>query len=160
MPAAAAEIHHLEEEGVRIEILAAPVKIHGKDNKVSQVECIRMKLGECDASGRCRPVPIDDSNFMIKADAIIPAISQNIDHTADKGFEIKMTKRGTYDVDPVTLQTSVPWIFAAGDAVAGPQTAAKAVAGAKIASESIMRFLDGRDLREGREPEPEEEKEK
>ncbi|MCK5438047.1 MAG: NAD(P)-dependent oxidoreductase, partial [Desulfobulbaceae bacterium] len=58
-----------------------------------------------------------------------------------------------YDVDPVTLRTSVEWIFAAGDAVAGPQTVAKAVAGAKTASESIARFLEGKDLRAGREPE-------
>ncbi|MCK5322707.1 MAG: NAD(P)-dependent oxidoreductase [Desulfobulbaceae bacterium] len=153
MPAAAAEIHHLEEEGVRVETLATPVKIHGEDNRISQVECIRMKLGECDASGRCRPIPIDGSNFMIQADAIISAISQNIDHKADKGIDIKLTKWGTYDVDPVTLRTSVEWIFAAGDAVAGPQTVAKAVAGAKTASESIARFLEGKDLRAGREPE-------
>ena len=153
MPAAAAEIHHLEEEGVRVETLATPVKIHGEDNRISQVECIRMKLGECDASGRCRPIPIDGSNFMIQADAIISAISQNIDHKADKGIDIKLTKWGTYDVDPVTLRTSVEWIFAAGDAVAGPQTVAKAVAGAKTAAESIARFLEGKDLRAGREPE-------
>ena len=109
-----------------------------------------MKLGECDASGRCRPVPIDGSNFMIQADAIISAISQNIDHKVDKGIDIKLTKWGTYDVDPVTLRTSESWIFAAGDAVSGPQTVAKAVAGAKIAAESIMRFLEGKDLRAGR----------
>ena len=152
MPAAAVEIHHLKEEGVRIEFLAAPVKIHGKENRISQIECIRMKLGDCDASGRCRPVPIDGSNFMIQTDAIISAISQKIDHKADKGIDIKLTKWGAYDVDPVTLRTSAPWIFAAGDAVSGPQTVAKAVAGAKTAAESIERFLEGKDLRAGREP--------
>ena len=57
MPASQAEIHHLEEEGVKIEFLAAPVKIHGDKGRLTKIECIRMELGECDASGRCRPVP-------------------------------------------------------------------------------------------------------
>lgn len=150
MPAAQAEIHHLEEEGVKIEFLAAPVKIHGEHGKIKEIECIRMRLGECDASGRCRPVPIEDSNFMIKADAIIPAISQDVDPVAADGVGLTMTRWGTFVVDDDTLQTNVPWIFAGGDAVLGPQTAAKAVVQGKIAAESIRRFVEGRDLKEGR----------
>ncbi len=157
MPASQAEIHHLEEEGVRIEELAAPIKIHGDQGRISKVECIRMQLGECDASGRCRPIPIEGSNFFIEADAIIPAISQQVDHTAVSGVDVATTQWGTFDVDPVTLQTSVPWLFAAGDAVLGPQTVAKAVYQAKQAAESIRRFLEGEDLRAGREPEAEKE---
>lgn len=156
MPASGAEVHHLEEEGVKIEMLAAPVKIHGENGKLTKIECIRMKLGECDASGRCRPVPIEGSNFMIEADAIIPAISQDVDATAASGVELDMSRWGTFEVDPVTMQTSVPWIFAAGDAVLGPQTVAKAVFQAKEAAESIIRFLEGRDLKEGRIPEEQE----
>ncbi len=150
MPAAAAEIKHLEEEGVKIEFLAAPIKIHGQDNRLTKIECIRMQLGECDASGRCRPVPIDGSNFMIEADSIIPAISQNVDYRDDPATPLKMTRWWTFDVDPLTLQTSVPWIFAGGDAVLGPQTVAKAVRQGKEAAESIQRYLEGRDLKEGR----------
>ena len=150
MPASQAEIHHLEEEGVKIEFLAAPVKIHGQNGRLTQIECIRMKLGECDASGRCRPVPIEGSNFMIEAQAVIPAISQDVDHTAINGTSLALTKWGTFEVDPVTLQTSVPWLFAGGDAVLGPQTAAKAVFQGKEAAESIKRFLEGQDLQEGR----------
>ena len=151
MPASIAEIHHLEEEGVTIEFLAAPVKIHGENGKLTKIECLRMKLGECDASGRCRPVVIEGSNFMIEADAIIPAISQNVDHTSDTGQEFELTSWGTYIVDPETLQTSIPWIFSGGDSVLGPQTAAKAVYQGKVAAESIKRYLEGKDLKEGRE---------
>lgn len=146
MPASRAEVHHLQEEGVRIEVLAAPVKIHVENGKLVAVECVRMELGEPDASGRRRPVVQEMSNFIIKADSLIPAISQNVDHTADSGVEFKLTRWGTYETDPLTLQTSVEWIFAGGDNVLGPQTAAKAVYQGKVAAESIERYLSGADL--------------
>ncbi len=150
MPASKAEIHHLEEEGVRIEMLAAPIKIHAENGKMTGVECIRMELGEPDESGRRRPVEKKGSNFIIEADSIIPAISQNVNHTADRGIEFNLTSWGTYDVDPDTLQTNVEWIFAGGDNVLGPQTAAKAVYQGKVAAESIQRYLEGRSLSEDR----------
>ena len=146
MPAAKAEIHHLEEEGVKVEFLAAPIKIHGEGGRANKIECLRMRLGECDASGRCRPVVIEGSNFMVEADAVIAAISQDVDAQASQGTDIALTKWGTYQTNEQTLQTSVPWIFAGGDAVLGPQTAAKAVYQGKVAAESIHRFLEGRDL--------------
>lgn len=151
MPASQAEIHHLEEEGVRIEMLAAPVKIHGENGRLTKIECIRMELGECDASGRCRPVPKEGSNFMIEADAIIPAISQDVDGCAGSGQDLKMSRWGTFEVDELTMQTSVEWIFAAGDAVLGPQTVAKAVHQAREAAESIRRLLEGQDIKAGRQ---------
>jgi len=150
MPASQAEIHHLEEEGVRIEMLAAPVKIHAENGRMTAVECVRMELGEPDESGRRRPIVKEGSNFMIEADSIIPAISQNVNHTADKGVEFKLTRWGTYDVDPDTLQTNVEWIFAGGDNVLGPQTAAKAVYQGKVAAESIQLYLEGKNLKEDR----------
>ncbi len=151
MPASAAEIHHLEEEGVRIEFLAAPVKIHSQNGKLTKVECIRMELGEPDDSGRRRPVVQEGSNFMIDADSLIPAISQNVDHTADGGVDVDLMSWGTYNTDARTLQTSVADIFAGGDSVLGPQTVAKAVYQGKVAAESIERFLNGQDLKEDRE---------
>lgn len=151
MPASEAEVHHMEEEGVRIEFLAAPIKIHSENNKLTKVECIRMELGEPDSSGRRRPVVQEGSNFMIEADSIIPAISQNVDHTADTGQEFDITAWGTYHTDPKTLQTSVEYIFAGGDNVLGPQTAAKAVYQGKVAAESIERYINGQDLKEDRE---------
>ncbi len=151
MPASVAEIHHLEEEGVRIEFLAAPVKIHSKNGKLSKVECVRMELGEPDNSGRRRPVIQEGSNFMIEADSIVPAISQNVDHTSDKGIDIELMSWGTYHTDARTLQTSIPYMFAGGDNVLGPQTAAKAVYQGKVAAESIELYLQGKDLKEDRE---------
>jgi glutamate synthase (NADPH) small chain len=150
MPASRAEIRHLEEEGVRIEMLAAPVKIHAQNGKLRGIECIRMELGEPDDSGRRRPVPVEGSNFFIKADSVIPAISQKVDHTASDGLDIKLAPQGTYGVDPETLQTSVEWVFAGGDNVLGPQTAAKAVYQGKVAAESIQRYLEGLDLKKDR----------
>ncbi len=144
MPASQAEIHHLEEEGVRLEFLAAPVAIHGSKGRLDRIECIRMELGEPDESGRRRPVPIEGSNFMIKADSIIAAISQNVDPTAVKGIEIKRAPWGTFEVNPETLQTSVPWIFAGGDDVLGPQTVAKAAYQGRIAARSMVDFMEGR----------------
>ncbi len=150
MPAAKAEVHHLQEEGVKVEILAAPIKIHGENGQVKEIECIRMRLGECDASGRCSPVPIEGSNFMIKADAVIPAISQKVNPGASEGTNLAMTKWGTFEVDPETLQSNIPWVFAGGDAVLGPQTAAKAVHQGRVAAGSMQRFIEGRALQEGK----------
>jgi len=150
MPASKAEIHHLEEEGVKIEMLAAPVKIHGANGRLTKIECIRMTLGECDASGRCRPVPQEGSNFMIAADAIVPAISQDVDATVGQGQACAMSRRGTFVVDEETMQSNIPWVFAGGDAVLGPQTAAKAIYQARLAAESMHRFLSGQDLKANR----------
>jgi glutamate synthase (NADPH) small chain len=151
MPASKEEIRHLEEEGVRIEFLAAPVKIHTDvSGKLTGLECVRMGLGEPDDSGRRRPIMIEGSNFVIEADAVIPAISQTVQHEADKGTDLKLESWGTYTVNPRTLQTSVPWIFAGGDNVLGPQTAAKAVYQGKVAAESMQRFMEGKDLEQGR----------
>ncbi len=151
MPASGAEIHHLEEEGVRVEFLAAPVKIHAENDRLSKVECVRMELGEPDESGRRRPVVKEGSNFFIECDSIIPAISQKVNHDVDKGAELKLESWGTYTVNPRTLQTTVDWIFAGGDDVLGPQTVAKAVYQGKVAAESMLRYMEGKDLEEGRE---------
>jgi len=143
MPASETEIHHMEEEGVRVEFLAAPIAIHGKGGRLEKIECIRMELGEPDESGRRRPVPIEGSNFFIEADAVVAAISQRVDPTVVNGVEIKRTSWGTFEVNPDTLQTSVPWIFAGGDDVLGPQTVAKAAYHGRIAADSIEKFLNG-----------------
>jgi glutamate synthase (NADPH/NADH) small chain len=95
---------------------------------------------------------------MIEADAIIPAISQDVEHMDDTGTKLALSRWKTFEVDDVTMQSSVEWIFAGGDAVLGPQTAAKAAYQGKEAAESIIRYLEGRDLKEGRIPEAEEAK--
>jgi glutamate synthase (NADPH/NADH) small chain len=92
---------------------------------------------------------------MIEADAIVPAISQDVDLKAIDGVDLKLSRWNTIDIDEVTMQTSVDWVFSGGDAVLGPETAAKAIYQAKEAAESMIRYLEGRDLKEGRVPEAE-----
>jgi len=147
MPAAAWEVSAAEEEGVKLTFLSAPVKIIEKDGHVAGVECIRMELGEPDASGRRRPVPIPGSEYVLEVDTVIAAIGQNVE-SAGLGVE---TKWNRLVVDPLTLETSEDGVFAGGDAVIGPASVVEAVGAGIQAAESIHRYLRGMDLREGRE---------
>jgi len=151
MPANEEEIEEAEEEGIKIHYLVAPVRILGKDGRVVGLECIRMKLGEPDGSGRRRPIPIEDSGFVMDVDAVIPAIGQSLD-TAFMSPEIglKLNKGDTIEIDSVTYATNIPGIFAGGDAASGPATVIEAIAAGKEAAVSIDRYLKGEDLHEGR----------
>jgi heterodisulfide reductase subunit A len=145
MPANAWEVDEAEKEGVKIEFLVAPSKIHGID-KVEHIECIRMELGEPDSSGRRRPVPIKGSEFKISVNNIIVAISQKpqIDWLDE---EFGRTKWGTLVVDPDTLQTNVKGIYAGGDLVSGPATVIEAVAAGKKAAEVIDASIKGVEIK-------------
>ncbi len=152
MPANAEEIVEAEKEGIEIHYLTNPTKIFGKDGKVTGMECIKMKLGEPDSSGRRRPIPIEGSEFTIDLDMVIMAVGQAADVsflTKEENFEL--TRWGTFAVDPDTLQTNIPGIFAGGDAVTGPATIIEAIAAGKEAAESMDRFIRGVDLKENRE---------
>jgi len=157
MPAIPTEIMEAEEEGIQFHYLAAPVRILGENGKVTGMECQRMELGEPDESGRRRPVPIAGSEFVLEADTIIPAIGQ----VGDLPFlqdhpQIEVTRRGAIVVDPVTLATGEPGIFAGGDAVSGAASVVEAIGQGHEAAISIDRYLSGVDLRAGREePQPE-----
>ncbi|UCD84681.1 MAG: FAD-dependent oxidoreductase, partial [Deltaproteobacteria bacterium] len=153
MPAAKEEIEEVENEGVKIQYLVAPVKILGKDKKVKEIECIRMELGEPDESGRKRPVPIKGSEFRIEADMIIPAIGQAPELSFLPEGKFKLSRRGTLEVDQISLETNIPGIFAGGDAVKGPATIIEAMAAGRRASHSIDRYLSGEDLKTNREDE-------
>ena len=147
MPAYAEEIEGAKAEGVALSFLTAPVGIRHQDGRVTGFECIRTELGPPDASGRRRPVPVKGSEFVIDCDAVIPAIGQKIDvRWAEKEPELKLTPRNTFQVNPHTLQTSLPHVFAAGDAVTGPATVIEAVAAGHKAVEGIHRYLSGDDL--------------
>jgi len=156
MPAYEEDIEEAEEEGIKFQFLAAPTEIVSKDGKGISLRCIRMELGEPDASGRRRPIPIKGSDFLVELDTVIPAIGQAPDLSSLKGMEIETAPQGTIKVDPVTLQTSRQGIFGGGDAVSGPWIAIEAVAAGKEAAISIDRYLRGKNLSEGREkPKPE-----
>lgn len=143
MPASRVEVHHVEEEGVKLHFLVAPTRILSQNGQLTGVECIRMELGEPDRTGRCVPAPLAGSEFTLEADALIAAVGQEVIPVHDATVPVEISRRGTYVVDPVTLQTSVEWIFAGGDTVLGPQTVAKAVCQGLDAAESMHRYMQG-----------------
>ncbi|MDP1991365.1 MAG: NAD(P)-binding protein [Syntrophales bacterium] len=151
MPASPEEIEEAIEEGIKMEFLVAPVRILGEGGKVTGIECLRMELGEPDASGRRRPIPVKGSEFTIPLDSVVPAIGQAADLAfVPKESGIAINKWNTFDVDAVTFATNVPGVFAGGDVVTGPATIVKAVGAGKEAAVSIDRFLQGQDVAAGR----------
>lgn len=142
MPASAWEIEEAEEEGIKIQLLVAPKEVVLKNKKVAGLKCVKMRLGEPDASGRRSPVEIPNSEFVIDCDMIIPAIGQTSDISFLEGSDIKTTK-GTILVDKDTLMTSREGMFAGGDAILGPATAIEAISQGKQAADSIDKYLKG-----------------
>ncbi len=149
MPAEKSEVDEAEKEGIKLNILAAPVKVLTKDDKLTGIQCVKMELGEPDASGRRRPIPIKDSEFDVEVDNLIIAIGQAVDKTM-LPKELEYTNWGTLTVDPTTLQTNIEGIFAGGDVVSGPSDVIASVAAAKEAAISIDLYLSGADPKEGR----------
>ncbi len=152
IPAYPSEVKEAEKEGVKLHLLVSPKKILGRDGHVVSLECVKMKLGEPDDSGRRRPVPIEGSEFMVEADTIIVAIGQSLD-TISLPKNLRLSRDETIDVDAVTLETSLPGIFAGGDAVKGEATVIDAISQGNRAAVSIDRYLRGEDLWLGREEE-------
>jgi heterodisulfide reductase subunit A len=149
MPAVESEIEEAEKEGVKINFLAAPTKVLTGDSKLTGIECIRMELGEPDASGRRRPTPVKGSEFTMEVDNVIIAIGQALDKEA-LSQDLAYTAWETLSVDQITLQTNIDGVFAGGDAVSGPAGVIEAIAAGKEAAISIDRYLRGLDLAEGR----------
>ena len=142
MPANSWEIDAAEHEGVILQYLAAPVEILGKDDKVTGMKCIKMELGEPDASGRRRPVPIEGSEYVIDAETIVPALSQGADLSFLKeGHDLELSRWNTFEIDEETGATNVPGVFAGGDIVTGPDIAIRACAGGKHAAQGIHEYL-------------------
>ncbi|MGY5879447.1 MAG: FAD-dependent oxidoreductase [Candidatus Thorarchaeota archaeon] len=142
MPANEMEIEDAEHEGIDLKILSSPAKILETGGKVTGLRCIKMELGEPDASGRRRPVPIPDSEFDIEVDSIVVAIGQGIE--ADDYFtDLEYSEWGLIQTDKQSHQTSVEGVFAGGDTVSGPATVVKAVGAGKKAAISIDRYIRG-----------------
>jgi NADH-quinone oxidoreductase subunit F len=147
MPANDEEIEEAEHEKIKILYLIAPTRILAENGKVKGLECQRMELGAFDASGRRHPVPVKGSEFVLDVDMAIPAIGYIPDLSClpqNDGF--KTTKAGTLSVDPITLATHLPGVFAGGDVVTGPSTVVEAMASGYRAAVSIDRYLKGQDL--------------
>jgi len=144
MPAYEEEVHEAEKEGVRFEFLAAPVEIIAKKGALASVRFQRMELGEFDKSGRRRPKPSKEEFFTVEADLLVAAIGQNLAASEIMdGVTLKLNDRGYLAANPNTGQTSEPWVFAGGDAVAGPSSVIEAVAGGEKAAVGIDLSLTG-----------------
>lgn len=140
MPANPWEVRETEEDGVEIQFLIAPQRIIGEEGRVKGVECIKMKLGKPDDSGRPRPMPVAGSEFTIEADTVIPAIGESPElFTLPEG--VRVSRRRTIVVDPFDLQTGDPRIFAGGDVVRGPSTVIEAIIDGKRAARAIDEYV-------------------
>ncbi len=152
MPANEVEIVAAEHEGVKFQFLAAPTRVidDGQGN-VKGLEYLQMELGEPDASGRRRPVPVEGSETILDVDMVISAISQQPDvgFMADEQDKenIAITRWNTFDNDPETLQCSVPYLFTGGDVATGPALVVDAIGGGRRAARSIHQYITGEQVK-------------
>lgn len=143
MPARLEEIHHAKEEGIEFKLLTNPVAIHKGDNgKVCDIECVKMELGEPDASGRRSPKTIEGSNFILPVDVVIIAIGNTPNPLLSSTTEgLKSNKKGCLIVDENTLETTKSAVYAGGDAVSGAETIILAMGAGKKAARSIDKYI-------------------
>ncbi len=156
MPANLVEIEAAEHEGVNFHFLAAPTRVIGDENgRVKQLEYLKCELGEPDASGRRRPVPVEGSETLLDIDMLVTAIGQGPDASfKDKDADLadlELTRWSTIDNDPEILQASIPYIFTGGDSATGASLVVDAIGGGRRAARSIHLYLSGQD-EEAEEP--------
>lgn len=144
MPADPVEIEEAQEEGVIFHYLTQPIEVLAENHKVTGLKCIKMELGEPDASGRRRPVPMEDSEFIIEADAVVPAIGQIcVVDCVLPDEEYDLTRWNTLVVDEKTFQAPAkPDVFSGGDCMTGPDTLIAALAAGKHAARYIAEYLE------------------
>jgi glutamate synthase (NADPH) small chain len=143
MPARAAEIHHAEEEGIEFCLLTAPTRFVGNEKgRVKAMECLRMELGEPDASGRRRPVPVEGSKFQMDCDLAVIAVGAGANPLLTGSTpELKLTKWGYIIAEPETGKTAMKGVWAGGDIVTGQATVILAMGAGRTASDSIHQYL-------------------
>jgi glutamate synthase (NADPH/NADH) small chain len=145
MPARAEEVRHAREEGIRFLTLTDPVELLGNpDGSLRAARCRRMELGEPDASGRRRPVPVAGSEFEVPLDLVIIAVGTGANPIVQSSTPgLATDRRGYIAADPETLRTSRRGVFAGGDIVTGAATVILAMAAGRKAAQSIDRYLGG-----------------
>lgn len=147
MPAHFEEIIQMAEEGIHVHQLTIPARILGSYGKIDFLECVMATLGEPDESGRRRPVPIEGSAYKMPVGAVVAAIGQKPAIRQYPGLgDLDLTRRETIKVMSHNQQTSVPGVFAGGDAVTGPATVVEAIGAGKRAARAIHRYLRGQAL--------------
>ena len=142
MPALEIEIEEALAEGVKIEFLSAPVAVQTIHDELSMT-CQRMELGEPDASGRRRPVPVKGSEYNATCGTIISAIGQRIDMECLEGEKVICSVDGRIEIDELTMETTIRGVFAGGDCVTGPDIAVRASGAGRLAAASIDQYLRG-----------------
>jgi glutamate synthase (NADPH/NADH) small chain len=142
MPARVEEVHHAQQEGIRLELLVAPVEVRGNQQGwVTGLKCVRMQLGEPDASGRGRPVPIPGSEFVIDCDVVVVAVGTRANPLLTATCpELKLNRRGNIEVD-ANGATNLPGVFAGGDIARGAATVILAMGDGKRTARAIDRYL-------------------
>jgi len=144
-PARAEEIHHAEEEGIEFHWLTSPVEVLSDgNNNVRGMRCLRMELGEPDASGRRRPVPIPGSEFEFETDMIVYAIGTNANPILGQTSKLKLNKWGYIQADE-NLATSIAGVYAGGDIVTGAATVIEAMGAGRKAARAMKAYLGLRD---------------
>jgi glutamate synthase (NADPH) small chain len=143
MPARAAEVHHAEEEGIEFSLLTAPVRYLGNDKgRLVGLECVRMELGEPDASGRRRPIEVKGSEYKIECDLCIVAVGTGANPLLTGSTpDLRLNKRGYIEADPKTGKTTKKGVWAGGDIVTGSATVILAMGAGRIAANSIHDYL-------------------
>ena len=142
MPVTPLEYNEAVEEGVKFHFLASPTRIVGDNRAVKGLECIRMRLGDADETGRRRPVPIEGSEFFAPADTVIAAVGQAPDLSfLAPDIKLEVARWGALKVNWNTLCTNIPWIFAGGDFVTGPTTVIQAIAAGRRGAIAIDKYL-------------------
>jgi glutamate synthase (NADPH/NADH) small chain len=142
MPAREEEIHHAEQEGIHFEFLVAPIEVVGNEKKwVTGLKCVRMELGQPDASGRAKPVAIPGSEFVIPCDVVLVAIGSRANPLlTSTAPDLQLNKHGNIVVDEHGM-TSLPGVFAGGDIVRGAATVILAMGDGKRAAKAIDTYL-------------------
>jgi len=142
MPVTEVEYDEAVAEGIQINFLVSPTRIESSNWKATGLQCIRMQLGEPDASGRRRPVPIPGSEFFVEADTVIAAVGQAPDLSfLPRDSALERTRWETLVVDSNRLSTNVPGVFAGGDFVTGPGMIIEAIAAGRRAAIAIDKHL-------------------
>ncbi len=142
------EIEAAIREGVELETLVSPIRIYSREGRLTAIECIRNRLGEPDITGRRKPVPVPGTEFKLTLDTLIVAIGERPQSQCLASMGLEIDKGGRVKVNSHTLETSIKGVFAGGDLVTGPNTVIDAIAAGKKASRIIDRYLRGEPLTE------------
>ncbi len=144
MPADHEEVEQAQEEGIDFEFLTIPIAVEGEAGRVTGLRCLRARMVALPGTDRKSPKPIENSEFTIPADAVISAIGQRVERRwLDALEQMTWSRRDTIQVHMATMETNIPGVFAAGDAVTGPATVIEAIGGGKRAANAIERYLNG-----------------